>query len=203
MADGPADSPSPAPTQYDIEELVPLAYEELRRLAAYFLRMENPGHTLAPTAIVHEAYLRLANQDKLQCTTKQHFLAIASKMIRRILVDHARSKGRIKRGRDWKRVTLSGAAPMTGSSEVELLALNDCLDQLSELGPRLTEVVEMRYFGGLSIEETAEALAVSKRTVNNDWRFARAWLRKALAQEASGEWYQDPEADADAAEAAG
>ena len=166
--------------RHDFEDLVALAYDELRRLAGYFVSMENPGHTLAPTAIVHEAYLRLAGQDKLQHTNKQHFIAIASTMIRRVLMDHARKSGRIKRGRDWRRVTLSGAATPSSDGSIDLLTLNDGLERLSELEPRLTQVVEMRFFGGLSIEETAAALGVSKRTVCNDWRYARAWLQRAL-----------------------
>jgi RNA polymerase sigma factor (TIGR02999 family) len=166
--------------RHDFEDLVAFAYDELRRLACYFVNMENPGHTLAPTAIVHEAYLRLVGQVELQHTNKQHFIAIASTMIRRVLIDHARKSERVKRGRDWRRVTLSGAATPSSDGSIDLLTLNDGLDRLSELEPRLAQVVEMRFFGGLSIEETAAALGVSKRTVCNDWRYARAWLQRTL-----------------------
>lgn len=169
-----------AETQHAFEDLVEVTYEELRRIAHYHILRENPGHTLPPTAIVHEAYMRLSTQDKLRETNRAHFIAIASQMIRRVLVDYARRRGSLKRGRHWNRVTLQGASIDGELSSLDLITLNDGLEELQAVEPRLAQVVELRFFGGMSITETAHALQVSPRTVNNDWRYARAWLQRRL-----------------------
>lgn len=157
-----------------------LTYEELRRIAQRYLHRERPDHTLSATALVHEAYLRLVDQTRIQYTDRAHFFAVASKVCRRILVDYARRRSAEKRGGARVRVTLEDAAAFVDAQSDELLALNEALDQLSELNERLGRVVEMRFFGGLSEEETAEALGVTTRTVRRDWVKARGFLYETL-----------------------
>lgn len=175
-----------APGQAD--ELMSTVYDELRRLARGYLKHERSGHTLEPTALVHEAYLRLIDQTRVDWRGRTHFFAVGAQMMRRLLVDHARHHDRKKRGGDLRQVTLAEAAvPLLGRSlaREEVLALNEALDRLAELDPRQARIVELRFFAGLKVDEVAEALSVSKRTVEADWTHAKAWLRRELS-EASG-----------------
>jgi len=169
-------------------ELLPQVYEELRSLAERSLRAERVGHTLQPTALVHEAWLRLADLDLIEWTDKAHFVRAAAGTIRRILVDHARGRGRERRGGGARRVTLSAMDPSSvdNGTGLDVLALDDALGQLRERGERKARVVELRYFGGLTIQETADALEVGTTTVEDDWAFARAWLRRALGNPSGG-----------------
>lgn len=163
--------------------LLPLVYDELRALAASALRRERPDHTLQPTALVHEAFLRLIDQAHAEYKSRTHFFAIGAQAIRRVLIDHARHHEAAKRGGQWLKVTMDQAVAAAGSSEsVDLLALDEALTRLATLDERQSKVVEMRFFGGLSVEETAAMLDVSPRTVEEDWRMARAWLRRELQQ---------------------
>ena len=168
------------------EELFPVVYEELRRLAKGFMSRETPGHTLQPTALVHEAYLKLVDQTRADWKGKTHFYAVGAKVMRRLLVDHARARGALKRGAGWQSVTLSGALDPLGREMLDpeqLLDLNGALEELAEIDEREARVVTLRFFGGLTVEQVAEALGVSKRTVENDWRHAQAWLRLRLSEE--------------------
>lgn len=164
-------------------ELMSVIYEELRRLAHYHMRCEPAGHTLQTTAIVHEAYLRLARQKGVEWQSPAHFHAIASQMIRRVLVDHARASQSTKRGGGRTRIALSDCAQHDETQPIDVLALDEALRELADLHQRQCRVVELRYFGGLSIEETAAALEVSPGTVKGDWRVARVWLKHRLESE--------------------
>jgi RNA polymerase sigma factor (TIGR02999 family) len=163
------------------DRLLPLVYEELRRLAAHYMLQERPGHTLQPTALVNEAYLRLVDQSRVSWRNREQFFAVAAEMIRRILVDHARKKSAAKRGGGAPHFPLDLGQPGDATTgQLDLLALDDALTRLGELSDRQRRVVELRFFGGLSVQETANALEVSKATVKNDWRVARAWLQGEL-----------------------
>lgn len=159
---------------------MPLVYEELRRLAANRLRGERDGHTLQATALVHEAYLRLVDQTRVEWRNRAHFFAIAARMIRRILVDHARRRQADKRGGGNVRVTLDERLVGATAREVDLLALDDAMRALAELDPELAHLVELRFFSGLTIAETAEALEISPATVKREWAAARAWLHRRI-----------------------
>jgi RNA polymerase sigma-70 factor, ECF subfamily len=163
-----------------IDELLPMVYKELRRLAAHFLRQERADHTLQPTALVHEAYLRLAEQKSLSWQNRSQFFAMASCMMRRILIDYAKSRHRDKRGGHQQKIPLDEAINLSQERAADLLALDDTLKRFAELYPRKSQVVELRYFGGLSVEEAAEVLHISKPTVMRDWDFAKAWLYQEL-----------------------
>jgi RNA polymerase sigma factor (TIGR02999 family) len=166
------------------EKLFSVVYDELRRLARGYMSREPAGHTLQPTALVHEAYLKLVDQTRADWKGKTHFFAVGARVMRRLLVDHARERGAAKRGAGWKRVTLSGAIgsdPGRGVAPERLLDLNAALERLAELDEREARVVTLRYFGGLTVEQVAEVLGVSRRTVDNDWRHAQAWLRHELS----------------------
>lgn len=163
-----------------LEAALPLIYEDLRQQADRYLRRERDGHTLQATALVHEAWLKLAGQDRAQWQNRSHFLAVAAVAMRRILVSHARERGRLKRGGGRGRGELEDAAAVGGEASVDLVALDEALDRLGALEPRLVRTVELRYFAGLSVEETAEALSVGTATVKRDWALARAWLRREL-----------------------
>lgn len=167
------------------EQLLPLIYDDLRRLAGSQLRRERADHTLQPTDLVHEAYERLADQSRVDWRGRAHFLAVAAQVMRRLLVDHARQRGRRKRGGGAQRVTLGGiAAPADADLDLEeLIALDRALTRLAALDEREARVVELRYFGGLTTGEIASVLDVSERTVLGDWAFARAWLKQELSQE--------------------
>lgn len=161
------------------EELLALVYDELRQLASAFLSRENAGHTLQPTALVHEAYMRVSAQDGVQPTGASHLRALSAIAMRRVLVDHARGKKASKRGGDWGRVTLE-AGLVEGKDEIDTLELDAALTRLAEVDERRARVVELRFFGGLSNREVAEHLGISETTVEADWRFARAWLGREL-----------------------
>jgi RNA polymerase sigma factor (TIGR02999 family) len=161
--------------------LVQAVYEDLRSKAAAFLRRERPGHTLQPTALVHETYLRLVDQKRVVWQNRAHFLGIAAEMMRRILVDHARNRKAQKRGGSRTRVTLDEALASSGPRSLDLVALDDALNELAALDPRQSRVVELRAFGGLSVEETAEVMEISPATVKRHWSFSRAWLARRMA----------------------
>ena len=164
------------------DRLLPELYGELRRLAAGYLAREGREHTLQPTALINEAYLRLADQRELGEDDREHFLALAARTMRRILVDHARKRQALKReGAAGERLTLAGRFDSSASEPVDLLGLDDCLERLAKLDARAARVVELRFFGGLTVRETAEVLEVSERTVDSDWFFARGWLSKELS----------------------
>jgi RNA polymerase sigma factor (TIGR02999 family) len=163
-----------------LDQMLPLVYEELHRLAVHYLSRERPDHTLQPTALVHEAYLRLVNQRHVDWRNRAQFLGVAANMMRRILVNHARDRVASKRGGDRERVSLSLIEDATGAPDVDLIALEDALDRLTALDARKARVVELRFFGGLAMNEIAEVLDVSLATVEREWSFARAWLYDAI-----------------------
>jgi RNA polymerase sigma factor (TIGR02999 family) len=164
-----------------LDELLPLVYDELRRLAARYLQRERPGHTLQGTALVHEAYLRLIDQTRVKWQNRAHFLGVAAQIIRRILVDHARAKSSAKRGGGAVTLAVDDAIEVQGPRTADLVRLDDCLNELAQIDSQQASIVELRYFTGLSIEETAEALGISPATVKRDWAVARAWLFRAMA----------------------
>ena len=163
------------------QDLLPLVYEELRGIARGQLARERKNHTLQATALLHEAWLKLGNIEAAAPKDRAHFLAIAARTMRQILVDHARRKKAGKRGEGWDRVTLDLALDQLACTELDLLALDDALETLAAQDPRKARVVELRFFAGLTMPEVAEVLGVSERTAEGDWYLARAWLRKALA----------------------
>ena len=166
-----------------MEELLPLVYDELRRLARSYLHRENPGHTLQSTALVHEAYLRLVDQRSSQWEGRAHFYAIASRVMRQVLVDYARRDAAARRGGKSRKLTLSEAGDVAAPSEgMDFLALDGALNTLAAVDPRQARLVELRYFGGLTIEETAEVMNLSPATVKREWTVARAWLFKELSE---------------------
>jgi RNA polymerase sigma factor (TIGR02999 family) len=158
------------------EELWPLVLDELRRMAMTHLRRERTDHTLQPTALVNEVFLKMTGGQTMDWKNRAHFFAIASKAMRRILVDHARGHGRVKRGGDWQRVELDAGILYEPERSWLLVGLDEALDRLATWDPRQSSIVEMRFFGGLSDEEIGEALGISSRTVKRDWLFAKAWL---------------------------
>ncbi len=160
--------------------LMPLVYDELRRLSRHYLRRERPEHTLQPTALVHEAFLRLVGKDHPQWQDRAHFFAVAAQQMRRILVDHARAHGADKRGGEALRVTLDDAVAFQDRPTEDLLALDDALSALAELDPRKAKIVELRYFAGMTLQEVAALLDLSMATINNESRLARAWLHRRL-----------------------
>ncbi len=171
------------------EQLMPLVYDELRRLAQHMLKHERPDFALQATALVNEAYVRLLCQDKNEYQNRAHFFAIAAKMIRRALVDHARAQRAEKRGGGAQHVTLHDDMALTGSPdrELDMLALHEALTDLESNYARAAHVVELRFFAGLTVEETAKIVDISARTVKEDWRFARAWLRDRLGDDHPGD----------------
>jgi RNA polymerase sigma-70 factor, ECF subfamily len=165
-----------------LDRVVALLYDELRRLARHRLRDERSGHTLDTTALVHEAYLRLFQQQTIDATTRADFFAIASNTMRRVLVDYARARGRQKRGGGQTMLPLDEVAPfLSDRAAEEVLGLDDALDRLRSLQPRAMKIVEMHFFGGLTLSEIARLLDVSEKTVQRDWQAARAWLRKEVS----------------------
>jgi RNA polymerase sigma factor (TIGR02999 family) len=162
------------------DRLVPLVHEELRRLARRQMGRERRGHTLQTTALVNEAYLRLIDVSRVRWQDRAHFLAMSASLMRRILVEHARSRQSLKRGGDLQKVSLEEAVGVSRERGVDLIALDDALQTLAAVNARKSQVVEMRFFGGLTVDETAEALGVSPRTVMNDWTLAKVWLLREL-----------------------
>ena len=169
--------------QSALDELMPLVYDELRRLAASYLRRQAGAHTLEATGLVHEAYVRLADQKRTSIEHRAQFFGLAAKVMRDILVDHARKRMANKRGGQQLRLSLSQAERLGHKPEVELLALDDALTELAVTNPQHSRVVELRFFGGLTIAETASAMNLSHATTERYWSFARAWLRRELANE--------------------
>ena len=174
-------------SQDAVEHLFPLVYEELRRLAHRYMRRERPGHTLQTTAVVHEAYLRLIDQNHVQWQNRAHFFAIAAQMMRRILITHAQSHAYTKRGGGALKVSLDEAAILSPARAGELIALDEALKSLAVIDVRRSQVVELRFFGGLSNEEIAEVLKISPNTVTRDWNVAKAWLYREMSKEQEDE----------------
>jgi RNA polymerase sigma factor (TIGR02999 family) len=164
------------------EKLVPLVYDDLRRVARHCLAGERPDHTLQSAALVHEAYLRLVGYSSVRWDDRVHFFAVAAQLIRRILVDHARKRGAGKRGGDRVTVTLDEHLAPATERKLDVVALDDALNELSRMNPQHGRIVELRFFAGLSIEDTAQALGISPATVKRDWAVARAWLYRELAR---------------------
>jgi RNA polymerase sigma-70 factor, ECF subfamily len=169
-----------------IERLMPLVYDELHRRAAGYMRKERANHTLQPTALVHEAYLKLVQQRESNWKNRAHFLAVAAQLMRRILIDHARARLSSKRGGELEIVSLDEASQFRTDTPAGLLSVDDALTKLEKLDPRQGHIVEMRFYGGLTVEETAEVLSVSSRTVEREWTLARAWLYAQLKDQISG-----------------
>ena len=165
--------------QSALERLTPIVYDELHRLARRYMKRERPGHSLQTTALVNEAYMRLVDYERMQWQNRAHFFAVSSQLMRRILVEHAR-RHNLKRGGGVKHVSLEDTAVVGGDRARDLVALDDAMNGLARIDPRKVQVVEMRFFGGLGVEETAEVLKVSAVTVKRDWRAAKAWLYREL-----------------------
>lgn len=165
-----------------LDKLIPVVYDELRRQAARYLRRERPGHTLQTTALIHEAYLRLVDQQRVEWQNRAHFYAIAARLMRQILVDHARKRQALKREAGDIKVPLEEAMLTSPDRSLDLVTLDEALTRLAVLDPQQSRVVELRYFSGLSVEETAEVLGVSSRTVKRDWNVAKAWLRQQVGR---------------------
>ncbi len=163
-----------------LDSLLPIVYQELRRLAAGYLRRERPGQTLQPTALVHEAYLRLMKDRPGRWQNRAHFCAIAAHSMRQILIERARARGAAKRGGARQRITLDEGLVAGGDRSIDLIALDEALQRLAELDPDQARLVELRFFGGLTVEETAEALDISPATVKRHWTVAKAWLSREL-----------------------
>ena len=167
-----------------LDKLMPVVYDELRRQAARYLRREQPGHTLQTTALIHEAYVRLVDQRNVQWQNRAHFFGIAAQMMRRILVDHARGKRRAKRGGSDVKVSLADATIPVEERDLDVIALDEALTRLAEIDEQQSRVVELRFFSGLTVEETAEVMGISPATVKRDWSMAKAWLHRELSGEA-------------------
>ena len=170
-----------------LDKLVPVVYQELRRLAAYYMRRERPGHTLQTSALVNEAYMRLVDYSQMRWQSRAHFFAVAAQAMRRILVEHARKRHFAKRGGGAVKVSFDEAAIVSQEQASELVALDDALTSLEAMDQRKARIVELRYIGGLNIEETAEVLAISPATVQREWRAAKAWLYRAIKEGAKDE----------------
>ena len=164
-----------------LDKLTPLVYEELRRQAARYLRRERAGHTLQTTGLINEAYLRLIDAKDVRWQSRAHFFAIAANLMRRVLVDHARRRDAEKRGGEHLRLTLDETLAVTSTPDVDVLAIDEALNKLAIIDSQQAQVVELRFFSGLSVEETAAALGVSPATVKRDWSVARAWLRREIS----------------------
>lgn len=165
-----------------LDRLVPLVYRELRRLAGYYMRRQRADHTLQTSALINEAYLRLIDHKNMRWENRAHFYAVAAQAMRRILVDHARSRGYAKRGGGALKVSFDEAVIGAQERGAELIALDDALKDLAAIDPRKAQVVELRYFGGLSVDETAEVIGVSSVTIMREWRSAKGWLLKAISK---------------------
>lgn len=166
-----------------LDELIPLVQTELRRLARRYMGRENPGHTLQTSALINEAYIRLVDQHNVHWQNRAHFYAVAAQVMRHILIDHARSHSYAKRGGGARKVPLDEAVAINDQRAEELIALDDALNALAAIDARKSRIIELRFFGGLSIEETAEAMSISPITVTREWRSAKAWLRREMSKE--------------------
>jgi RNA polymerase sigma factor (TIGR02999 family) len=164
-----------------LDSLVPIVYDELRRQASRYLRRERVGHTLQTTALINEAYMRLVDQKNVHWQNRAHFFGIAAQLMRRILVDHARTRKRAKRGGSDVRVSLNEATVKSKSQDLDIVALDEALERLVEIDPQQSRIVELRFFSGLNVEETAEALRISPATVKREWRIAKAWLYREIS----------------------
>lgn len=171
----------PSSPRRTTSRLLPEVYDELRSLAANYLRQERPDHTLQPTALVHEVFLKLSNQSRLEVVDRTHFLALAAGAMRQILVDHARAHHALKRGGNWQRITIDESLAVSEGGSEDVLVLDDALRRLAAEDPRAAHIVEMRYFAGLTEVEIAAEMGMSERWVRGQWAFARAWLRKAMS----------------------
>ncbi len=167
--------------QSALERLIPLVYDELRRMAKRYMRGQSAGHTLQTTELIHEAYLKLANQDEQNWQNRSHFFGVAAQAMRHILVDYARAKQSQKRGGDGFQVTLDEGAIISKDNSGEIVSLHEALERLGKLDERKMKVVEMKFFGGLTMEEIAEVLKISPETVKRDWKFSRTWLLRELS----------------------
>ena len=167
-------------------KLIPLVYDELRRLAGSYMRRERENHTLQATALVHEAYLKLVRQDVPDWQSRAHFFGIAAQLMRQVLVDHARSHARHKRGGGQEMVVFDEAVTLTPSRSFEVLEIDEALQRLTKMDPRQGKIVELRFFGGLTVEETSDVLGVSPKTVKREWSLAKMWLQEDLARRHSG-----------------
>ena len=168
--------------QAALDKVMPVVYQELRRLAHHYMRKERAGHTLQTTALVNEAYLRLADYKRMRWQSRAHFFAVAAQVMRRILVEQARSKNFAKRGGGAEKISLDETAIVSAGRSAEVIAVDEALSDLESWDPRKGRIVELRFFGGLSIEETAEVLKVSPTTVQREWRSAKAWLYRAISE---------------------
>jgi RNA polymerase sigma-70 factor (ECF subfamily) len=168
-----------------LDRLVPLVHQELRRLARHYMAQERPGHTLQATALVNEAYLRLVDVNRVRWQNRAHFFAVAAQMMRRILVEFARSRARLKRGGDPQQVMLESVPQIVDEKSPDLVALDAALSELAKVDARMSQVVELRFFGGLTVEETAEALSVSPETVMREWKTAKVWLLRQVTESAT------------------
>jgi len=166
-----------------LDRLVPIVYDELRRQAARYLRHERAGHTLQTTALIHEAYLRLIDQKNVHWQNRAHFFGIAAQLMRRILVDHARTRKRAKRGGSDMRVPLEDAVAIARAPQLDVVALDEALNRLAEIDEQQGKIVELRFFSGLTVEETAEVLGISPATVKRDWSMAKAWLHSEISSD--------------------
>ena len=166
-----------------LDKLLPLVYNELHRQAAAYLRRERVGHTLQTTALIHEAYVRLVDQKNVHWQNRAHFFGIAAQLMRRILVDHARTKKRVKRGGSIIRVSFSEATIKAAAQDVDIVALDEALERLARIDEQQSRIVELRFFSGLTVEDTAEVLGISAATVKRDWSMAKAWLHREISGE--------------------
>ncbi len=164
-----------------VDELMPVIYDELKKIAAQYLRKERPEHTLQPTELAHEAYLKLIDISNVNWQDRAHFFAVSAQVIRRILVDHARAKATDKRGGAAERIVFDEAVSFSEEQDTDLLALDEALKELAKFDDQQSRIVEMRFFGGLTIEETAEVLKISPATIKREWTLAKAWLHKTLS----------------------
>ncbi|MBC7771354.1 MAG: sigma-70 family RNA polymerase sigma factor [Pyrinomonadaceae bacterium] len=168
--------------QRAVDVLLPVVYDELRRIAERSLRRERVDHTLQTTALVHEAYLKMVDQREVEWKNRAHFFAIAAQAMRRILVNHAKGVNRIKRGGNRSRIELDDAAAVTPDRDIDLVALDEAMTRLEQFDPRKSKLVELRFFGGMSIEEVAEVLQIAPATAKRDWAFAKAWLLREVTK---------------------
>ena len=163
-----------------LDQLIPFVHSELRRIARRYMRRQNPGHTLETSALINEAYLRLVDQQSVEWKDRAHFFAVSAKIMRHILIDHARKYRYVKHGGHVRKIELNEAATMPAQRAAEFVVLHDALGELEAVDPRKSQIVELRFFGGLNIEETAEVMKISPATVQREWRAARAWLQRAM-----------------------